>query len=167
MTRLRLAALAAMPALAAAAGLGSGRDTNRPPDAVSDSRAAYARRGTLGANDYVATNVFASPPYYALHAVTNGALLERAVNSATVADAAEFALPPGRLAPGHSRGLLLCLAVEAPSRVAVRVTGASRLFTTDGSSALAAEPGLNILSFVEIVDGVYMVEARPLTEVER
>ena len=47
----------------------------------------------------------------------------------------------------------------------VRFTGANSLYRSDGEDTLSVEPGLNVFSFIEIGDGDYIVEVRPLVPI--
>ena len=134
------------------------------PDVLVKPNAIYARRGSLGANDYVATNVASCVSAYAIREVRDGRLHDRAVNVATVDGAeAEFALPSRRTVAGFARGLIV--SATASTNAVVRFTGANSLYRSDGGDTLSVEPGLNVFSFIEIGDGDYIVEVRPLVPI--
>ena len=97
---LLLAALAAFSGVSAAS----------LPDTVTRDGVAYARRGSLGANAYVATNVVVSPPAYQLSRVAEMKLRDRCVNYASVAGTnAVFALPGRKTTAGCARAFILYL----------------------------------------------------------
>lgn len=152
----RAALLAAFAALAAAASAAT--------DVIVRPNAVYARRGALGANDYVATNVAPCVSAYAIREVRDGRLHDRAVNIVTVGGTeAEFALPSRRTVAGFARALVVCATAE--TNAAVRFTGANALYRSDGADTLELEPGLNVFSFIEIGNEAYLVEVRPLVQV--
>ena len=134
----------------------------RPPDAKTSEHAAYARRGSLNADSYVATNVYPCVSAYRLHAVADGALLDRAVNFAELdgSGTAVFRLPPERRGDGFARGFMLHLA-SAEDRP-LRFDGDARLYLSCGET-FSAEAGRTILSFIEIAPDEYLVEVRHLT----
>lgn len=135
------------------------------PDVVVKSNAVYARRGSLGANDYVATNVAPCVSAYAIRNVRDGQLHDRSVNIVTVEGTeAEFALPSRRTVAGFARGLIV--SVAASTNAVIRITGADALYRSDGGDSLEVEPGLNVFSFIEIGDKVYLVEVRPLVQIK-
>jgi len=135
------------------------------PDVVVKPNAVYARRGSLGANDYVATNVAPCVSAYAIREVRDGQLHDRAVNMVTVEGTeSEFALPFRRTVAGFARGLLV--SVTATTNATVRFTGATALYRCDGGGPLTVEPGLNAFSLIEIGDKVYLVEVRPLIQIK-
>ena len=134
------------------------------PDVIVKPNAVYARRGALGSNDYVATNVAPCVSAYAIRDVRDSQLHDRAVNMVSVDGAeAEFALPSRRTVAGFARGLIV--SVTASTNATVRITGANALYRSDGGDALEVERGLNVFSLVEIGNGVYLVEVRPLTQI--
>lgn len=134
------------------------------PDVVVKPNAVYARRGSLGSNDYVATNVAPCVSAYAIREVRDGRLRDRAVNVATVDGAgAEFALPARRTVAGFARGLIV--SVTASTNAVIRFTGANSLYRSDDEDTLSVEPGLNVFSFIEIGDGDYIVEVRSLVPI--
>ena len=150
-----LAAFAAMSACAAAL-----------PDTIKEGNAVLARRGSLGANSYVVTNVLDVPPAYALSNVRDFQLRDRAINAATVSEGqATFSLPGRRTNAGYSRGFMLYLTVETDGGCSISFDGADRIFTSDGSTRIDAAKGEHIFSFVEIADKVYLLEMRRLTEI--
>ena len=149
--------------IAALAAFGSVFAASRP-NVVVKPNAIYARRGSLGANDYVATNVAPCASAYAIREVRDGRLHDRAVNVATVdGTEAEFALPSRRTVAGFARGLIV--SVTASTSAVVRFTGANSLYRSDGEDTLSVKPGLNVFSFIEIGDGDYIVEVRLLVPI--
>ena len=149
--------------LAAVTALGAAFAASRP-DVVVKPNAVYARRGALGSNDYVVTNVAPCVSAYAIRDIRDGRLRDRAVNMVSVEGTeAEFALPARRTVAGFARGLIM--SVTASTNATIRITGANALYRSDGGDTLEVEPGLNVFSFVEIGNGVYLVEVRPLTQI--
>ena len=95
------------------------------PDTVTRDKVTYARRGSLGADSYVATNVVVDPPGYQLSRVADMKLRDRAVNFAAVEGTnAVFALPGRKSAAGYARAFILYLDVSAEGGAAVSFTGA-------------------------------------------
>ena len=155
---LLLAALAAI-SWASAASL---------PDTVTRDRVTYARRGSLGANAYVATNVVVSPPAYQLSRVAEMKLRDRCVNYASVAGTnAVFALPGRKTTAGCARAFILYLDALDAGGCAVSFTGAAALYTTDWTDAPRVGMGKRLFSFIEIADNEYLVETRELEEIGR
>ena len=78
------------------------------PDTVTKDKVTYARRGSLGADSYVATNVVVDPPGYQLSRVADMKLRDRAVNFAVVEGTnAVFALPGRKSVAGCARAVIL------------------------------------------------------------
>ena len=151
--RALLAALAALSCAAAAA----------LPDSVTRDKVTYARRGSLGANSYVATNVVVDPPSYQLSRVSEMRLRDRAVNFASVDGTnAVFALPGRKSVAGYARAFILYLDVSAEGGAAVSFTGAAELYTTDWYGHPKVEKGKWMFSLLELADDVYLVETREL-----
>ena len=114
----RLLLLAALAAF-------SGASAASLPDTVTRDGVAYARRGSLGANAYVATNVVVSPPAYQLSRVAEMKLRDRCVNYASVAGTnAVFALPGRKTTAGCARAFILYLDALDAGGCAVSFTGA-------------------------------------------
>lgn len=133
----------------------------RPPDSKGGDGAAYARRGALGADDYVATNVY--PNAYRLARSEGGALADRAVNSAAITGTnAVFTLPERRAEGGYARAFILF--VDSRTDATVRFAGARHVYTTDAADEYRITPGRSIFTAVEIADDEYLVEWRELTE---
>ena len=139
----------------------------RPPDSVTRGHAVYARRGSLGADSYVATNVAPCASAYLLNEATDGRLRDRAVNSASVAGDAEFALPSRRTVAGFARSFVLHLSVASNATCSVTFTGAEALYKTSGSDGLTALRGRHVISFLEVADGRYLVDVQELVEIRR
>ena len=57
---------------------------------------------------------------------------------------------------------MFSLTLTASTKAVVRFTGANSLYRSDGEDTLSVGPGLNVFSFIEIGDGDYIVEVRPL-----
>ena len=148
-----LAAEAAFAAIAAAL-----------PDTKVESTAVLARRGSLGKDSYVVTNVPPVAVSYAIGAVgADGRLRDRCVNTATVdAETATFALPGRRSMAGYARCLILHLDVTSADGCAVSFTGADALYTTDWGGAPRVPKGKRIFSIMEIGNNEYLVETREL-----
>ena len=136
------------------------------PDTVTKDKVTYARRGSLGADSYVATNVVVDPPGYQLSRVADMKLRDRAVNFASVEGTnAVFALPGRKSAAGYARAFILYLDVSAEGGAAVSFTGAAELYTTDWFTRPRIGKGKRIFSIMEIADNEYLVETRELEEI--
>ena len=146
--------LAAVAALA----LGSAAFA-KPPDGYSTTSAAYARRGALGANDYVATNVAPCKSAYQIVRVNDGRLRDRAVNVVSVTNDVTLALPGRRTVAGYARALCVNLSVGAPT-ARVTLTGAAALWGTPGTDGLDLAEGRHFVSVVEIDDNVYLLDVQ-------
>lgn len=157
----RLVFAAAMSALSCAVGAGF-------PDTVTKDKVTYARRGSLGADSYVVTNIVVEPPSYQLSRIADMRLRDRCVNSATV-DGTDvvFALPGRKTVAGYARTLLVFLDVTHDEGCTVAFTGADALFTTDWYGAPKVPKGKIIFSVMEIADNQYLVETRELEEIEK
>jgi len=156
--RALLAALAALSCAVAAA----------LPDSVTRDKVTYARRGSLGANSYVATNVVVDPPSYQLSRVSEMRLRDRCVNYAAVDGAsAAFALPGRKTFAGCARSVILFLDVESDAGCDVSFTGAEALYTTDWGGAPHVRKGKRLFSIMEIADNVYLVETRELEQIQK
>ena len=157
----RLLLLAALSAI-------SGASAASLPDTVTRDRVTYARRGSLGANAYVATNVVVDPPAYQLSRVAEMKLRDRCVNYATVDGTnAVFALPGRKTTAGYARAFILYFDATAEAGCAVSFTGADALYTTDWFDAPRVGKGKRLFSFVEIADNEYLVETRELEAIGR
>lgn len=137
-----------------------------PPDSVVRGNAAYARRGSLGANDYVVTKVAPCKSAYRISAVVDGQLRDRAMNVATVTNDTAFALPARRLVAGFARSFCVSVTVASESPCRISFTGAGRIFVSDAFEGLALSPGRHIVSFMEIGDNEYAVDVNGLSEAE-
>ena len=155
----RLLLLAASAALLCALGASI-------PDTVTRDKVTYARRGSLGADSYVATNVVVDPPGYQLSRVADMRLRDRAVNFAAVEGTnAVFALPGRKSASGYARAFILYLDVAADGGATVSFTGAAELYTTDWYGHPKVEKGKWMFSLLELADDVYLVETRELERI--
>ena len=98
------------------------------PDTVTKDKVTYARRGSLGADSYVATNVVVDPPGYQLSRVADMKLRDRAVNFAAVEGTnAVFALPGRKSAAGYARARRSCTRpTGTDTRRSRRASGCSR-----------------------------------------
>lgn len=136
------------------------------PDTVTRDKVTYARRGSLGADSYVVTNIVVEPPSYQLSPVADMKLRDRCVNSATVEGASVvFALPGRKTVAGHARALLVFLDATNDGGCTVAFTGADALYTSDWIEAPKVPKGKRIFSIVEIADNQYLVETRELEEI--
>ena len=156
------AILAALTALGAAAFAFAAK----PPDTVTTSAAAYARRGSLGANDYVATNVAPCKSAYRILRVTDGRLRDRAVNVVTVTNDVTFTTPSRRLVVGYARSFCVSISVEAEGDCRLSLDGAAKVYTPDGAGDFSFAPGKHVMQLLEIGDNEYMAETRELIETE-
>ena len=137
------------------------------PDTITTDKYVLARRGSLGANSYVVTNVFPEPPAYRLSPLADSRLLDRAVNYRVVAETnATFALPATRTMEGYARAFLVYLDITSTNGCTIVFTGASALYRTDWSSDLKFPKEKRLFSFVEITDNEYLVETRELEKME-
>ena len=158
----RAAILAALAALAAA----SAAFAAHPPDTVTRGHAVYARRGALGADDYVATNVAPCASAYVMSRVSEGRLRDRAANVLSVTNDVALALPARRTVAGFARSFVLYLKVDADGPCRLTLTGAGRLLAADGFGGLSYRRGEYVLTFFELDTDVYMVSSDELAEVE-
>ena len=152
--------LAACAAGALFADLGSGVK----PDTKETQNAVYARRGALGPDDYVVTNVPPITSSYVMNEVKYGKLRDRAVNTATVSGAfASFELPLKRTVAGFARAMLFIVTAQQTTEIAL--TGGESLWGTcskEGTLTLCA--GRHLLQIIEIGNASYLVESRELVE---
>ena len=135
-----------------------------PPDVRETQNAVYARRGALGPDDYVVTNVPPITSSYLMNEVKYGKLRDRAVNTATVTGAfASFELPLKRTVAGFARAMLFVVTAEQATQITL--TGAESLWGTcskEGTLTLCA--GKHLLQIIEIGNASYLVEERELVE---
>ena len=137
------------------------------PDTITTDKYVLARRGSLGANSYVVTNVFPEPPAYRISRVERDVLFDRAVNFRLVAETnIVLALPAERTMDGYARAFLVYLDITATNGCEVAFTGASALYRTDGSGRFKFPREKRLFSFVEITDNEYLVETRELEKME-
>jgi len=136
------------------------------PDTVTKDKVTYARRGSLGADSYVVTNIVAEPPSYQLARVADMKLRDRCVNSATVEGTnAVFSLPMRKTVAGYARAIILFVDAANDAGCTVEFTGAAALYTTDWPTRPRIEKGKRIFSIMEIADNEYLVETRELVEI--
>lgn len=155
----RLVLLAASAALLCALGASI-------PETLTRDRVTYARRGSLGADSYVATNVVVDPPGYQLSRVADMKLRDRCVNYVTVEGTnAVFALPARKSVAGYARTMLVYVDATNETGCAVCFTGADALYTTDWYSAPRIGKGKSIFSIMELADNQYLVEMRELERI--
>jgi len=155
-----------LSALASFAGLGSG---DPPPDGFVTNGVAYARRGALGKNAYVVTNLWTDSPCYSLVPTGGTSLVDRAVNRRVVSGDTTFAVPPVptmRTYDTHrkARAFIVVTEVAADTPPEVSFTGLRRIYTLHGDMTVGK--GLTWISFMEIGDGEFVVETVPITELE-
>ena len=136
------------------------------PDTVTKDKVTYARRGSLGSNSYVVTNIVVEPPSYQLSRVVDTKLRDRCVNSAVVDGTnAVFSLPARKTVAGCARAILLYVDARNDAGCTVEFTGASALYTTDWFTRPRIGKGKRIFSIREIADNEYLVETRELEEI--
>ena len=150
--------------LALAAACAAALGFTRPPDSVMRGNAACARRGALGADDYVVTNVAPCSSCYDLCAPTDGMLRDRAVNAVSASGDVSLFAPTNAAAPGAARAFCIYLKATGSGGCVVTVAGAERMLLPDGSEGLEFGRGEYFVSFVELERNVYMVDSRELTE---
>ena len=156
----RVVFLAALAALCAAGA--------NLPDTVTKDKVTYARRGSLGANSYVVTNIVVEPPSYQLSRVADMKLRDRCVNCATVEGTnAVFALPARKTVAGYARTILVYVDATNDAGCTVEFTGANALYTTDWYDRPRIGKGKRLFSIMEIADNEYLVETRELEEIGR
>ena len=134
------------------------------PDVKVKTNAVYARRGSLGANDYVVTNVAPCASAYLMNEVKAGKLRDRAVNTVAVsAPEVSLELPLKRTVEGYARAMLVAVTAECATRITL--TGAESLWGSfPKKDTLELCAGTHLVQIVEIGKAVYLVEARELVE---
>ena len=138
------------------------------PDTVTRDKVTYARRGSLGSNDYVATNVVVEPPGYHLARVSDARLRDRCVNALVVEGTnAVLALPGRRTVAGYARAFVVYIDAANDAGCTVEFTGASALYTTDWCDRPRVPKGKRLFSVLEIADNEYLVETRELEEIRK
>ena len=138
------------------------------PDTVTRDKVTYARRGSLGKDAYVVTNIVVEPPSYKLSRVSDMKLRDRCVNSATVAETnAVFRLPERKSVAGCARSIILYLDASNDAGCDVSFAGADALYTTDWGNAPHVAKGKHIFSVMELADNEYLVEARELEQIQK
>ena len=154
-----IAVLAALGAVAVALGA-------RLPDTVSTASATYARRGSLGANDYVATNVAPCKSAYRIVTVADGRLHDRAVNVVRVTGDVTLETPQRRTVAGYARAFCVSLSVEASGDCRIALEGPARVFVRGGAGDLTLAPGRYVMQLLEIGENEYVAEVAELEELE-
>ncbi len=138
------------------------------PDTVTKDKVTYARRGSLGANSYVVTNIVVEPPSYQLSRVSDMKLRDRCVNYAAVEGTnAVFALPARKTVAGYARTMLVYVDATNDAGCTVEFTGANALYTTDWYDRPRIGKGKRLFSIMELADNEYLVETRELEEIGR
>ena len=138
------------------------------PDTVTRDKVTYARRGSLGSDSYVVTNIVVEPPSYQLSRVSEMKLRDRCVNSATIDGTnAVFALPGRKTVAGYARAIILYIDAANDAGCDVVFTGAAALYTTDWGVAPHVPKGKRIFSIMEIADNEYLVETRELEQIQK
>ena len=138
------------------------------PDTVTRDKVTYARRGSLGADSYVVTNIVVEPPSYQLSRVSEMKLRDRCVNSAIVEGTnAVFALPGRKTVAGYARAIILYLDAANDDGCDISFTGADALYTTDWGASPHVPKGKRIFSIMEIADNEYLVETRELEQIQK
>ena len=132
------------------------------PDTKETYNAVYARRGSLGADDYVATNVPPVASAWAIAEVRGALLRDRTVNTVSVdAPSVTLRLPAERTVEGFARGLLVV--VSAERQTDVWLSGAESVWgTASKASTLSLKRGLHVIQVIEIGSSRYLVESREL-----
>lgn len=138
------------------------------PDTVTRDKVTYARRGSLGADSYVVTNIVVEPPSYQLARVADMKLRDRCVNSLTVDGTnAVLALPGRKSVAGYARSIILFLDATNDAGCTVEFTGADALYTTDWTGQPRVPKGRRIFSIMEIADNEYLVETKELETIRK
>ena len=133
------------------------------PDTVTKDKVTYARRGSLGSDSYVVTNIVVEPISYQLARVADFKLRDRCVNLLTVEGTnVVFALPGRKTVAGYARTLLVYLDATNDEGCTIEFTGANALYTTDWHDRPKVAKGKRIFSIMEIADNEYLVETREL-----
>ena len=158
----RGAVLAALTVLAAA----TLAFAAKPPDTVETQAAVYARRGSLGSDDYVATNVAPCRPSMQIVRVTDGRLRDRAVNLVTVTGDVTLSLPGRRTVAGYARTLCATLKVESDAECAVTLDGAAKVYAVDSPGGISVGRGVHFMQVLEIGDNEYVADVHELCETE-
>ena len=138
------------------------------PDTVTKDKVTYARRGSLGADSYVVTNIVAEPPSYQLARVADMRLRDRCVNALVVEGTnAVLALPGRRTVAGYARAFVVYIDAANDAGCTVEFTGALALYTTDWHDRPRVPKGKRLFSVLEIADNEYLVETRELEEIRK
>ena len=153
--RKTIAALALLAVCAAFCGFAP------PPDSVRRGNAACARRGSLGADDYVVTNVSPCSSCYELCAPDGGMLRDRAVNALEGTGEIRLLVPTNAAAPGAARAFCVYLKANGGG-CRLSVVGARKVLLPDGSDGLSFPSGEHFVSFLELEKDVFMADSRKL-----
>lgn len=140
-------------------------------DDYTRDEVAFARKGSLGGDSYVVTNVVPMAPAYMLASADSTNLVDRAINRFTPKGDTAFIMPPPPAkrecdAYRNARSFLLFVTVTNDTPPAVSFIGAKRLVSDDWSESVRLSKGENLLAFMELADGVFLVEAGELTEIK-
>ena len=154
--RKKIAAFALLTACAAFWGFAP------PPDSVQRGSAACARRGSLGADDYVVTNVAPCSSCYELSVPDGGSLRDRAVNALEATGEVQLFVPTNAVAPGAARAFCVYLKAGGGG-CRLTVGGVRKVLLPDGSDGLSFAGGEHLVSFLELEKDVFMVDSRELT----
>lgn len=132
---------------------------------------AFARKGALGSDSFVVTNVVPSLPAYSLQERESTNLVDRAINRYTLMEDVSFVLPPApqrRATDDYrsARGFILLATVTTDSPPSISFIGAKKIVSDDWTNKIKLLKGENLISFMEISDGVFLVETAQLTEIQ-
>lgn len=153
-----------LASFAAFAGLGSG---GHPADGMVTNSVAYARRGALGADDYVVTNLWMTSPAFALRANCGTQLVDRAMNRCLVTNDTVFVFPrvPPRKSydpPRLARSFVLVTEIRSETPPEISFSGMRKFYTL--GDPLRIGRGVTFLSFYEIGEEEFLVDMHELTE---
>ena len=132
---------------------------------------AFARKGSLGSDSFVVTNVVPSLPAYSLQERESTNLVDRAINRYTLIEDVSFVLPPApqrRATDDYrsARGFVLLATVTTDSPPSISFIGAKKIVSDDWTNKIKLLKGENLISFMEINDGVFLIETAQLTEIQ-
>lgn len=132
-----------------------------PPDSVRRGNATCARRGSLGADDYVVTNVAPCSSCYELSVPDGGMFRDRAVNALEGTGDVQVFVPTNAAAPGAARAFCVYLKAKG-SGCRLSVGGVRKVLLPDGSDGLSFPSGEHFVSFLELEKDVFMADSREL-----
>ena len=144
--------------------------TSNTPDTKTRDEVRFTRKGALGNNDYVVSDVYPPLPSYALVTEPTTQLVDRAVNLITLERDTTFVMPPEpvkRTVDSYraARSFILRVAITNQTPPKVWFDGCEKLVSTSGENSIDLTRGENLLSFIEIGTGTFMVEMRDLTQI--